>query len=167
VSTDINDYLSLITSEHRGKPRFAAMVAMMCQTSVDQQINTAAMTRAFDLDNAAGVQLDTLGLFIGVTRNVQDIPISGGGMLTVLNDTYYRLVLRAWIIADQWDGTIPDAYAFWAALLPGHTIQILDNQDMTMRVTLMDTGDPVVNGLFVAGLLPLKPAGVAVTYDIG
>lgn len=166
MSTDVNDYLNLITSEHRGKPRFAAMVAMMCQGSVDQQVNTLAMPQLFDIDRAAGVQLDTVGLFIGVTRFVKDVPFDGG-IITVLSDAYYRLVLRAWIIADRWDGTIPGAYTFWAALLPGHRILILDGGDMTMRVTLMDTGDPVVNGLFVAGLLPLKPAGVAVTYDIG
>lgn len=170
MSTDLNYYLNLITSEFKGKPMFAAIVSAFVRPFVDQQIGLQAMPTLYDLDVAVGVQLDAVGMWIGPTRFVADIPtVPAGSIITRLDDSHYRTLLRATIISDRWDGTTPDAYNFWAELFSGTglTVQIQDNDDMSMVVTLIGSTDPVLSGLFVAGLLFVKPAGVSVSYVIG
>jgi hypothetical protein len=168
MSTVLEYYLSRITGEHRNQPNFVRMITTMVKPLVDQQVVTRSMPPLYDIDHAAGAQLDAVGLWVGATRFVEDVPYSGG-MLTRLDDYHYRILLRSRIIANHWDGTIPDAYSAWSELFAGTglNVKIQDNGDMTMTVTLLGPSDPVTQGLFVAGLLPLKPAGVAVTYEIG
>ena len=89
-------------------------------------------------------------------------PISG---LVALNDMSYRTLLRATIAANNWDGTIPGAYAIWDILFSGTGIGILiqDYGDMTTDLAL--TGpipDPVTTALFANGYMNLVPAGVLV-----
>lgn len=64
----ISDYESLITSQHRDKPRFMAMVAAVVAPYVDMQETAAALPAAFDLDNAVGKQLDIIGEWVGLSR---------------------------------------------------------------------------------------------------
>jgi len=64
-------YLSLITSEHRDKPLFMALIAALVQGSVDQQYVLSTFSSLFDLDLAVGDQLDKLGAWIGVSRNLE------------------------------------------------------------------------------------------------
>lgn len=63
-------YLSLITSEHKNRPLFMAFVAALIQASVDQQYVMGTFSSLFDLDLAVGDQLDKLGAWIGVSRNL-------------------------------------------------------------------------------------------------
>src|SRR6516164_6772126 len=65
-----SDYTSLITSEHSSKPRFSAMVAAVAQCFADQINVMQSIPAAFDLDQAIGVQLDAVGLWAGITRQV-------------------------------------------------------------------------------------------------
>ena len=170
MSTSVNYYLNLITSEHRGKPDFAAVITQLVLPFCDQQIGLLAMPTLYDIDVAVGVQLDAVGMWIGPTRYVTDVPsVPAGSIITVLTDYHYRFLLRAAIISDRWDGTTPGAYAFWNELFIGTGLQvaITDNDDMTMSVALIGSSDPVLSGLFVAGLLFVKPSGVEVTYTIG
>jgi len=168
MSTDINYYTGLLTSEHRGQPKLTALLTAFIEPFVAQQIVLNAMPQQYDLDSAVGVQLDAVGLWIGASRFVPDVPYTGG-TLTKLNDYYYRILLKGKIFANHWDGTIPGAYNFWYQLLGkplGLTILIKDNDDMTMNVTLVNCSDVIVEGLFLAGLLFVKPMGVKVIYVV-
>lgn len=69
----ITDYTQYITGQHIDKPKFVAMIALhggimdsLVQGSLDIMTN-------FDLDNAFGVQLDAIGLWVGQTRVVAGI----------------------------------------------------------------------------------------------
>jgi len=70
------DYLNLITSEHRQKPKYVAMAEFTAEVYVHIQDVLTSMIPKFDVDTAVGDQLDIIGIWVGVSRNVR-IPISG------------------------------------------------------------------------------------------
>jgi Protein of unknown function (DUF2612) len=133
----IEDYTSLITSEHNTAPNYVATVSLSCQPMVDQQNLVAEVPGLFDIDSAVGQQLDYVGQWVGLTRYVNvplDIYFSWGvaGLgwgqgvwysifdpttgAVALDDPHYRILLKARIVANQWDGTITGAYDAWDTL---------------------------------------------------
>ncbi|KVP40827.1 DUF2612 domain-containing protein [Burkholderia ubonensis] len=187
---DLNDYTALITSEHRDKPRFAATVAAVVQPLVDQMNLLASMPGKFDLDVAVGDQLDTVGLWVGVSRRIRtpltgiyfSFDIAGLGFdqgiwkgpfdpdtgLTILDDDTYRLVIRAKIGANHWDGTIASSAAILNSIFGADThVFIEDHQDMSMTIGLSGkVPSAVFLALLAGGYIPLKPEGVRVNYTI-
>ena len=187
MSGDITPYTGHITSEHADKPNFMAWVAALTQPFADITALINSIVAAFDLDDAIGAQLDVVGLWVGRSRNIavpDDIYFSfdqnGVGFdqgiwfqeydpttnQFALPDDHYRLLLRAKIAANQWNGSVPGAYAAWEILLApyGMTVLIQDNQDMTMTIGI--TGqfpDPLTKALVTGGYLTLVPCGVGVT----
>ena len=57
----IQEYLSLITSEHKQRPKFSAMVSTDVSGPVQVQDLLSAMIPLFDVDVAVGQQLDVIG----------------------------------------------------------------------------------------------------------
>src|ERR1039458_1627914 len=131
-------YLRLVTSEHIDKPNFIATLTAVLQPLADVQVRLAGMPGIFDLDVAVGDQEDKTGQWVGISRELQE-PLTGvyfsldtvglgfdqgtwkgpfdpSTYLTALPDDAYRLLLRAKILNNKWDGTIPGAYAAWAEL---------------------------------------------------
>ncbi|KVO64978.1 hypothetical protein WJ78_17810 [Burkholderia ubonensis] len=187
---ELNEYTALITSEHRDKPRFAATVAAVVQPLVDQMNMLASMPGKFDLDVAIGDQLDTVGLWVGVSRRIRT-PLTGiyfsfdtvglgcdQGIwkgpfdpdtgLTVLDDDTYRLVIRAKIGANRWDGTLASSAAILNSIFGSDThVFIEDHQDMSMTIGLSGkVPSAVFLALLAGGYIPLKPEGVRVNYTI-
>lgn len=187
MTIDISLYTSLITSEHNQKPKFMAMVELLAQWGVDRQNLVNSIPGLYDIDDAVGKQLDRVGEWVGVSRNLS-LPLTGvyfsfdtNGLgfdqgtwlgpfdpttgLVALPDDAYRTLLYAVIAANNWDGTIPGAYTAWNTIFEplGYTILIQDNQDMSMSVVLVGpTPDAVTLALFTGGYLNLRPAGVGV-----
>jgi len=184
-----SDYTSLITSEHVSKPKFAAMVAAVAQCFADQINVMQSIPAVFDLDTAVGAQLDAVGLWVGIRRQIStplqnvyfSIDAAGLGFdqgswqgpfdpsngLTSLDDNTYRILIRAKIAANSWDGTIPAAAAAYAGLFgdSGSYIFLQDNQDMTMIVGVSGAiPSAVIISLLTGGYLPLRPEGVLATY---
>jgi len=183
---DVDPYLRLITSEHRDKPKFTAMVAALVQPLADLQVLLAGMPGLYDLDACVGQQEDTTGQWIGITRDVT-VPltypffswsVSGLGwgqadwissvdatQLVTLSDAAYRTLLYAKVAANQWDGTVPGAYAVYATVFSGTGTGVLIQDYGDMHMALALTGpvpDAVTLSLFVNGYLDLKPAGVRI-----
>ena len=186
---DVSAYTGLITSEHSNKPKFMAMVAAVAGCFVDQQNFLESMPEAFDLDQAVGNQLDILGLWIGLPRNIA-IPIdnvyfawdtAGQGWdegiwktpsdptvgVSVLPDTSYRLLLRAKIGANHWDGSMANSVAILNAVFnpDGLSAVITDNQNMTMTVTICGGQLSALDrALISGGYIPVRPVGVSVNF---
>lgn len=149
---------------------------------------------AFDIDTARGVQLDTLGTLIGLSRNIE-VPISGlfftwtnpgdspsglgweegswrdpsesSTLMTVLPDDAYRQVLKFKIIQNSWKGTADELYSAWEEVFgpSGLTLDITDNQDMSMVITITGSVVPAtIQYILLGNYLPMKPSGVSVTY---
>lgn len=125
--TDASKYTGLITSQHANKPKFMAMVDGVAQPFVDLQAVLANIPASYDLDNAIGDQLDVVGEWVGIGRNIStplsvyfSLDTSGLGFdqgswqgpydpstgLISLDDDTYRLLIRAKIGANSWDGTL-------------------------------------------------------------
>ena len=88
------------------------------------------------------------------------------GMVRLPDETY-RLLLKAKIGANRWDGTVPGAYEVWESAFAdtGSLILMQDNQDMSVAIGLAGTPlDAVMRNLLLQGYLPLKPEGVRVAW---
>lgn len=182
-------YLAKITPEHANKPKFMETVAALLQPFVDIQSLFENMLTLFDLDSATGVQLDQVGLWIGIGRRV-NVPITnlyfsfdivGLGFdqgiwfqdfdptsdVVELDDDTYRSLLRAKVLLNKWDGTKAQLYGVIDAMFRdtvGITISIVDNMDMSMSITLGGTQpSAALLAVFTTNILPFAPLGVALT----
>jgi hypothetical protein len=161
------------------------------QPFVDIQALLSRLTLDFDLDYSVGVQEDAVGVRVNRNRFVYpeqnvffsfDIdglgwdqgswkgPFDSDTGLTVLPDDMYRFLLKAVIAANQWDGTIPGAYAAWVTLFEGFTgisMLIQDHGDMSMDIVLVGVvPNPIILALFTSGELDLKPAGITLNHHV-
>ena len=184
----VDTYLDLITSQHDDKPVYVETVRASIEPIAFVYDLIASLPEKFDLDVAIGKQLDIVGEWVGRTRRVR-VPLTGvyftwddtvqtgwdAGLwqgpfdptsgLTLLPDEPYRLLLRAKIEANSWDGSIPDAYRIWEILFPNNIIFIQDNQDMSFAVGIAGAVlDPLTQSLLIEGYVPLKPEGIRVNY---
>jgi hypothetical protein len=190
----VDSYIAKITQEHDEKPNFVATVTASVDPFVQVQNALLDIQSAFDVDTAIGDQLDTIGLWVGVSRKVP-VPITGtfltwngtaetgwngtyglwygsGDSLTqisVLGDSDYRSLIKGKIAANSWDGSIPGAYAILeqAFGLPG-AVSITDNQDMSQTVNVIGGMlTSVQTAMISQGMLPIKPAGVTQVMAVG
>lgn len=160
-----NPYLKRITSWHNDKPHYLDTVALLTQPFIDNGTTLSGLPADFDLDTAVGVQLDTLGLWVGVGRIVNS-PDAG---VIEMDDDAYRMVLRAKIQANHWDGEMESLPGIYASLSPslGATIFAVDNFDMTMDVFVSGAQlSPLMKAIISMGLLDIKPEGVRVRNHI-
>lgn len=187
MTADITSYLDLVTSEHRDKPKFIAMISAVAQAFSDTKDVVQGLPRSFDLDYAVGKQLDVVGLWVGISRFVLEPlvgvyftfdaanlgfdegvwrgpfdPVDG---LVELDDETYRLILRAKIGANHWDGSIPQAYAILDPIFAtiGATVLIQDFSDMSMLIGVVGNPlTPLLRSLLLRGFFDLKPVGVRI-----
>lgn len=185
MSNTTQTYLDLITSEYQESPNYLATVSLDVSVQVQVQSLLSQMISLFDLDIAVGQQLDFIGAWAGISRNVaipitgiyfswDDIqtdgwdfgswePFNGPSTITVLPDDAYRSLIRAKIAANQWDGTTNGAYEIWDAVFPTIKILIQDNQDMTYDLIIVGAIiDSLTVAIITGGYIPLKPEGVEV-----
>ncbi|WP_313506810.1 DUF2612 domain-containing protein [Kosakonia sacchari] len=185
----MSKYTNLITNYHAGKPLFYQHVDLSTRPLTDVSTALNGLITAFDIDVAIGVQLDILGEWIGRSRIVS-VPISGiyfsfdtDGLgwdqgvwqgpydpdtgYTALSDETYRVILKAKIAINNWDGTNDSLPLILDTALAGSGLrmQIVDNQDMTISIWVFPEIDisQVSLELIAAikqGYLTVKAAGV-------
>jgi len=185
----MSKYTDRITNYHRGKPLFIQHIDLSTQPLTDASLTLESLLTAFDIDSAVGVQLDVLGEWIGRTRIVSQ-PISGvyfsfdtDGLgwdqgvwqgpydpdsgFTSLSDDTYRVVLKAKIAINNWDGQNDSLPQILETALEGSGLkmQIVDNQNMTIWVWVFPQTDiSLVSQELIAaikqGYLTVNAAGV-------
>ena len=185
----MSKYTELITNYHATKPKFFDHIDLSTRPLIDISTATRGLVSAFDIDTAVGVQLDILGLWIGRSRIVSQ-PISGvyfsldiDGLgfdrgvwqgpydpdsgYTTLSDETYRIILKAKIAINNWDGRNDSLPPILDAALEGSGLkmQIVDNQDMTISIWVFPETD--ISNVFLEliaairqGYLTVKAAGV-------
>lgn len=183
---DVNDYLSLIPSENSDKPNFVAVLSGTLKPFVDGINQLNALPSLFDIDNASGDQLDAVGQWVGLSRRLSlviddvyfafDTPGLGfdegvwfsqgqpsEGIVT-LDDSTYRVMLKAKIAANEWDGSLGDANRRLLEVFPGADVILKDNFDMSETFIISGTPYSVLfQKLVEQGFLDFKPAAVNVT----
>ncbi len=116
----------------------------------------------FDLDNALGVQLDMLGQSIGRKRMLTFQPLNDHN--PVMDDETYRLVLKAKVAMNNWDGKTESAYEIWDNTFKDIGLQIQDNQDMSMTAYVTGYVNQIRQDLIQHGYIVPKPEGVKINY---
>ena len=157
------DYTTLIPAEHRDKPFFVAVVALLCGAFVDIGAGAGALPGLYAIDTAAATQLDSVGAWVGFSRD-QNVPSLG---VVTLADGDYRILLRAKIAANHWDGGMESLQVILAQIFPGGSIVMfaVDNQDMSMDVYITGgTPTALQIALLKGGLLVPKPEGVRINF---
>lgn len=179
-------YTDLITSQHR-KPKFEALVELASGAFSGVESVLSDLPEKFDLDTAVGVQLDTVGEWVGLSRYIStelpsvyfslddaDLGLDAGVWkgpfdpttgLVRLDDESYRLALRAKIGANRWDGSVESLQMILNRVFSGYPISVFtgDHQDMSMSFYLVGPlPAPVIVALLTGGYLAVKPAGVQV-----
>ncbi|EIA6527222.1 DUF2612 domain-containing protein [Escherichia coli] len=187
----MSKYTELITNYHVTKPLFLQHIDLITRPFTDISGVTADMIRKFDLDSAQGEQLDIVGLWVGrdrrVTTPISNVyfswdtdglgwdqgnwqgPYDPNSGFTVLSDDVYRLVLKAQIAINQWDGTVGDLEDLLERVFEGTGIemQIIDNMDMSISINaialngIANTSAELIE-VIEAGELTVKAAGVRV-----
>lgn len=160
---DIATYLDRITSEHKVQPKFMGLVAARLQPFIDLFECLEEMDKAFDLDTAEGEQLDVIGEYVGVKRLLNFQPEYADAVLT---DPYYRMLLKAQISLNNWDGSVEGIKKIWGDVFPEYEIQIVDNQNMTMEARIIGLRQLFESELVQHGYITPKPMGVGVDYTV-
>jgi hypothetical protein len=159
-------YTSLITSQYQNSPAFLAWLASNLQFYCDIMACTDSMNQKFSVATAVGAQLDTLGLIIGVSRMVQFQPT--GGISPMLSDSNYRILLKATIIQNQFNGqymgTNSTLWDDWQGLFPGGSIYVIDNQNMTVTVIVSGGFTPIMQQLILNGYIVPQAEAVMFNY---
>jgi hypothetical protein len=158
----IQDYINLIAPQHRNKEKFIAWVSAALKIGVDIQECEDDIRSAFNLDTCVGTQLDILGEILGVQRRLSFQP-TDSGISPILDDDYYRLVLKARIFWDQWDGTRAGYDYALSTIFAGYPIVVVDNGDMSIGIAyVLSESDSLIADLLANDYLFPRPAGVSV-----
>jgi len=158
-------YSNLLTSEYKNSTKFNLWLNSVLGIATDISNCLQFITSAFDLDFAVGVQLNTLGVLVGVSRTVPFQP--SAGVSPILDDTTYRLLIKATIANNQWNGTIGELYPIWSQLFPSGQITILDNQNMTATIIMTGTFSSIIQDLIRNDMIVPRPQAVQYTYNFG
>ena len=176
-------YTDLITGEHQ-QPKFIALVDAV--TGDFQAINDALRSINFDLDTALGVQLDAIGQWAGITRNLS-VPLTGvyftlddatlgldagslkgpydpiEGLLS-LDDDSYRALIKAKVAANKFGGTNEEIAPLLQNVVgPDTAIVVSDNQDMSLTVYFVGASIPPITEYIVQLIAEtIKPSGVRI-----
>lgn len=153
-----DDYVGLIPSQHRFLLRFPQVISEMVRGAVEQQAEITSWEQKFDLDTAVGAQLDLIGQWIGVSRNLTTQltgvyltwdgleaegwdsglwqgPFDPDSGLIALPDENYRRLLRLWTRLNRWDGSREQFLSIWSDIFPADRIGVIqDNYDMTITI---------------------------------
>ncbi|MDR1979786.1 MAG: DUF2612 domain-containing protein [Synergistaceae bacterium] len=184
-------YMALPTWEHR-RPKFLAVLEHIVTPVVDMENQAYILaTREYNVNTAAGEELDRIGEWVGISREVyppldgvyftwDDRKTNGWDMgiwrgpddpptgLARLPDEPYRWLIKAKIAANHWDGTVDNAYQVWDTAFNGEIkLVIIDNQDMSMdMIIIAEEDDTILRAILRDEKLPLRPTGVKVNYEL-
>jgi hypothetical protein len=183
----VQRYLDLVPAANAVQPNFIAALTAMLQGFADLQDTMNPLVGIFNPNTAVGQQLDFVGQWVGVSRELS-IPLTGvyfswgvSGVgwgqgtwfqtgdspseLDALPDDSYRLLMASVISSNYWDGSVPGAYNIWAIVFAaqGYTFLIQDYQDMTMAIIVIGpTITAIMLALMIEGFIILRPAGVGI-----
>ncbi len=184
--SDTNNYTGRLAGHYVDLERFVQAIYESTQPFGELKKAAETLPLEFDIDTAVGVQLDAVGERVGVSRKLktplegvyfsfdeEDIGFDEGvwkddydpaeGMVS-LDDEFYRLVIKAKIAANSWDGTnetLDDVLSIVFNEKIGTYASATDNQNMSMTIGLSGKRPtPVLLELLTKGYLDVKPGGV-------
>lgn len=173
-----------IYAQYRTKPKAMSWYAI-AHTMSGSLVDTAELVRVmYDIDNATGEQLNTIGRIVVVDRSfIADIELFPGlfdltdgdqfgddeamfsglsaGEDSQMSDDLYRLAIKAKIIKNNGDATIESILQGMNFLLPNaEVLRVADGEDMSFSIEFYGSITELQRwALLNANLIP-KPQGV-------
>ena len=154
-------YLGRVVPQHR-KPKFLNWLDTNIQPFFDGEKLLKSVDDYFNIAVNQGVQLDVTGGIVGRNRVLSFDPADGSS--SILDDETYRLLQKAKISMNQWNGTIPGVFELWENLFPQYQLILQDNQDMTMDLYVVGLVKPLERELITRGYIAPKPMGVLMRF---
>ena len=154
-------YASLLILQYATKPKAVATIQTTVTPVIMNQLPTAIQD-GFDLDTAVGVQLDTMGKYVGASRR----GYTSTGAPVVLNDADFRQLIKLLIIKNNSGSSLATIQSLIAGAFPGQ-IFVSDNQSMGLNYVLLESiGTPDLLEVIVTGGYLPAPMGVEVSASI-
>ena len=164
-------YLALFTSQYQNSPNLLNFANGMLNLVQDLVKLLGEMYQFFDIDYAIGDQLDILGEIVGANRLLPFTPTPVGSpavaVSPILTDDNYRILIKATIGINQWDGKMSSIKPLWNSLFPAGSIVVQDNLDMTMSVTPVGSFNSVIIDMIQNDMIVPRPEGVKMYYNFG
>lgn len=152
-------YADLLILQYKTLPKARETIKALVKEAVADGI-LLDVINGFNLDSAVGVQLDTLGKYIGLNRQVK-VNI-GDTDTNILTDEQYRLLLKLKLISNTNFSSTSQIRAALYELFP-NDIRLFDNRTMLYEYELSTLWNDLVNVIIAEQLLPL-PMGIG--YNI-
>lgn len=151
ASVDIKDYYAnLLIIQYRNLPNARGTIESLVGESYADGLSLDVLN-GFDLETAVGEQLDILGKYIGLNRQVK---LFLPDQTTLLNDDDYRTLLKLKLITNNGRASTGEIKKSLYELFP-QTIRVYDNRDMSYTYFVSDTLQDLMKVIVSEELLPL------------
>lgn len=158
-------YVKLLTSEYQLAEKFKEWLrSVACVYLQDTMTCANQLNSDFDIELAVGVQLDMIGEIVGQSRTLGFTPSDPAYPPVLYDDDLYRRVLKSRIALNHWDGQLGSIQEKWLSIFPGTNITIVDNQDMTITVSVTGYMDELIKEMIENDMIIPRPQGVMLNY---
>lgn len=157
------NYIKLLTSQYQNAVKFKSWLQHNLDILHDGMTAAHSINDRFDIDFASGAQLDIIGTIVGQKRILPFEPTDGSD--PVLDNETYRSLLKAKIAMNHWDGQLYSIEQQWQLIFPETQIIIVDNQDMTINVSVLGTLSSLLQDLIEHDMLIPRPQGVKMNLE--
>lgn len=142
-------YTNLLIIQYNSKARAAGQVEAYASAATIYDL-ALEVVYGYDVETAAGVQLDVIGAFVGIARNALGTPF---------DDDYYRALIKLAIFKNYSNGSLADIDALSETLFAEIPFRLVDDGSMGLSYLFEDKDEAFVTDALSLGLIP-KPAGV-------
>lgn len=157
--------LTRVAAQYQNSADFLAYLTAILTLDNELEAVFQQVAQQVDIDLAEGVNLDTIGAIVGISRVLPggpDNPLPPED--SVLTDAQYRLLLRAKIVKNHSRGTNEDLIKGLCYLFGTDYAAIDDNDDMTVSIGVGKMLGPVEQAMLnLIDILP-RPGGVLIQY---
>jgi hypothetical protein len=117
VSTyDISQYLDLYTHQYRLSTKLIDFSYDRLQYLAEIRDALYGIDTGLYIETAVGEQLDIIGQIVGMSRTLPFEPTDGSS--PILEDSFYRQLIRAKIALNHWDGQLQTIEEAWKNIFP-------------------------------------------------
>lgn len=148
-------YADLLIIQYKTQPKARATISSLTAQVIADGI-LLDVINGFDIDTAQGKQLDILGKYIGLSRNVKKS--IGSPATVILTDEQYRLLLQLKLICNTSYSSTSEIRKALFQLFP-NDIRVFDNRTMTIEYQLSQRFDGLEQVIIAEELLPF-PMGL-------
>ena len=158
------EYALYISEKNYGREKFMELFRSIIRPGTALNTVIESFSTAFDVKNAAGAQLDTIGSLVGVSRTLTHAPSDGG---IDMDDDELRTMILMKIARNFWDGTNQGAAETYRSVFgEDFTFAQYDNQNMTVSIECSGISSTRVIEILVYTNNLLVPAGVSATVSV-